>query len=144
MKLFLRGALAMGVSALFAAAAFSDTPTAKTPILPQPPATSATAATPTTSSCGCAADGAAGRSGRSRRLGNRGDASTPRIDKIMQSREEGSQKAMELFKRLAGPPVNPQPAGPYVREPKPTSQPGTVVFPQHPFARSPRDFFMQD
>lgn len=26
----------------------------------------------------------------------------------------------------------------------PTTQPGTVVFPQHPFARSPRDFFMID
>jgi hypothetical protein len=26
----------------------------------------------------------------------------------------------------------------------PTTQPGTLVFPQHPFARSPRDFFMID
>ena len=26
----------------------------------------------------------------------------------------------------------------------PRTQPGTVVFPQHPFARSPRDFFMMD
>lgn len=26
----------------------------------------------------------------------------------------------------------------------PVTQPGTVVFPQHPFARSPRDFFMID
>ncbi len=26
----------------------------------------------------------------------------------------------------------------------PRTQPGTVVFPQHPFARSPRDFFMVD
>lgn len=26
----------------------------------------------------------------------------------------------------------------------PTTQPGTVVFPQHPFVRSPRDFFMID
>jgi hypothetical protein len=26
----------------------------------------------------------------------------------------------------------------------PQTQPGTLVFPQHPFARSPRDFFMID
>ena len=26
----------------------------------------------------------------------------------------------------------------------PRTQPGTVVFPQHPFVRSPRDFFMVD
>jgi hypothetical protein len=26
----------------------------------------------------------------------------------------------------------------------PRTQPGTVVFPQHPFARSPRDYFMVD
>src|SRR5262249_34481566 len=26
----------------------------------------------------------------------------------------------------------------------PHTQPGTVVFPQHPFARSPRDYFMVD
>ena len=26
----------------------------------------------------------------------------------------------------------------------PRTQPGTVVFPQHPFVRSPRDFFMAD
>jgi hypothetical protein len=30
------------------------------------------------------------------------------------------------------------------RTPAPHSQPGTVVFPQHPFARSPRDYFMMD
>jgi hypothetical protein len=32
----------------------------------------------------------------------------------------------------------------YDRGPFPTSQPGTVVFPQHPFARSPRDYFMSE
>ena len=30
------------------------------------------------------------------------------------------------------------------RDPHARTQPGTVVFPQHPFARSPRDFFMMD
>jgi hypothetical protein len=34
--------------------------------------------------------------------------------------------------------------GQYDHSPFPTSQAGTVVFPQHPFARSPRDYFMAD
>ncbi len=37
----------------------------------------------------------------------------------------------------AGPAADPRHGGPH-------TQPGTVVFPQHPFARSPRDFFMMD
>ena len=36
------------------------------------------------------------------------------------------------------------PLGHFDHSPFPTSQPGTVVFPQHPFARSPRDYFMAD
>ena len=35
-----------------------------------------------------------------------------------------------------------QPADPHHKAPR--TQPGTVVFPQHPFARGPRDFFMVD
>jgi hypothetical protein len=34
--------------------------------------------------------------------------------------------------------------GQYDHSPFPTQQAGTVVFPQHPFARSPRDYFMAD
>jgi hypothetical protein len=34
--------------------------------------------------------------------------------------------------------------GHFDHSPFPTSQPGTVVFPQHPYARSPRDYFMAD
>ncbi|MFL5339046.1 MAG: hypothetical protein ACJ8F7_02670 [Gemmataceae bacterium] len=36
----------------------------------------------------------------------------------------------------------PDPFPPH--DPHARTQPGTVVFPQHPFARSPRDFFMMD
>ena len=34
--------------------------------------------------------------------------------------------------------------GQFDHSPFPTQQAGTVVFPQHPFARSPRDYFMAD
>jgi hypothetical protein len=34
--------------------------------------------------------------------------------------------------------------GQFDHSPFPTSQSGTVVFPQHPYARSPRDYFMAD
>jgi hypothetical protein len=34
--------------------------------------------------------------------------------------------------------------GQYDHSPFPTSQPGTVVFPQSPYIRSPRDYFMAD
>jgi len=34
--------------------------------------------------------------------------------------------------------------GQFEHGPFPTQQAGTVVFPQHPFARSPRDYFMAD
>ena len=38
----------------------------------------------------------------------------------------------------------PDPAPQAKWTPPPRTQPGTVVFPQHPFARSPRDYFMMD
>ena len=46
---------------------------------------------------------------------------------------------------LAGPPVEASAAPPGGhKKGGPHTQPGTVVFPQHPFARSPRDFFMME
>ena len=168
MKLFLRGTFALGISAALASAALSDTPTGPASKAPAGTATTKPAQPPaTTTSTGCTTGTVvSGRGhifggrllgGRTSSIGHvsgshvsglsgRLDAAGNRIDEIMQKGEERQQRFSEFFNHLAGPPIdsNGQPSGGGKREPKPITQPGTVVFPQHPFARSPRDFFMME
>jgi hypothetical protein len=170
MKLFLRGTFALGILAALASTALSDAPTApatKAPTMSPGSATTKPAQpTAATDSTGCSTSSVVS-SGRGRIFGGRLrgghvsgvshlsgshvsglsgrlDVAGNRIDEFMQKGEERQQRLGELFNHLAGPPIDGQgqPTGP--RTPKPTTQPGTVVFPQSPFVRSPRDYFMQD
>jgi hypothetical protein len=124
MKLFLRGLFALGVTAVFAFTASADTPAAPANAAP------AVAASGGCSSCGTA--------GKNHRFGHR-------VDHVAESYIAFNDRVGAFFTRLAGPQVDPSaaPAG-GKQKGGPHTQPGTVVFPQHPFLRSPRDFFMTE
>lgn len=150
MKLFMRGVLAFGVSALIAAAASADTPPPPVANAKIGTATAGAAPAPAPAingNCGCVED--AGIDGGRRRLGGRlGGRSARtgggRVDGIVERYEGGRAGFSAFLQRLAGPPVegSAAPAGGVGKKGGPHTQPGTVVFPQHPFVRSPRDFFM--
>ena len=154
MKLFLRGLFALSAATAFASAAFSDGPAP--PVAPKNKGPAA--ATTDASGAPCAVEGQTNISGRTigghsigrgrfgnGKLSSRLDAGSNRIDQAMERGEERQQRFNDFLKRLAGPPVDVAAASHNTHhEPRPQTQPGTVVFPQHPFARSPRDFFMQD
>jgi hypothetical protein len=167
MKLFLRGAFALGISVFLASTAFSDTPAPpiapknKVPISPVMPAAPAVTAQPSAAYCppaggeivgssrrfgGRLFGGRLGSGGRASGLSGRFDALSERVDASMQKGEERQERFQEFLRRLAGPPVEgtASTGGGFGHAPKAHTQPGTVVFPQHPFVRSPRDYFMQD
>jgi hypothetical protein len=143
MKFFLRGILALGLPALLATVAFADNPT-PAPATPAKPAAPA-AGTAVAGNGGCSSCGS--ESGSRRRFGLFAKYTPPpggdRVDHLV-ARYDATNKCINgFFQKLAGPQVNPS-ATPVCQKGAPNTQPGTVVFPQHPFARSPRDFFMQD
>jgi hypothetical protein len=164
MKLFLRGAFALGIFAALASTALSQPPPPATR-LPATPVGPAVA--PATAACD-PATGTVISSGRGRHFGGRVfggrvgggfsgshmsglsarlDVAGDRIDQAMQKGEERQQRFNEFLKHMAGPPVEAQAQQAGFgggRAPRNATQPGTVVFPQHPFVRSPRDFFMVD
>lgn len=166
MKLFLRGMLAAGLFAIASGSILADTPappiaptTTTPPINISPshgnPAPLASAPASTIighgqAGCGCGGDvssiGSAGvvlgsggiSSGGRGRFGRR-------IDALAERYLNANNRLNSAFERLAGPPVYPTATGGgFGFRDRPTTQPGTVVFPQHPFARSPRDFFMTE
>ena len=116
MKLFLRGLLALALVAAFGLTATAGNKG---------------------SDCGCNGNGGAEKRGLFSKLGHR-------ADHVAEGYIAANNRIGEIFSKLAGPPVDPV-AGPVLggkQKGGPHTQPGTVVFPQHPFARSPRDFFM--
>lgn len=162
MKLFLRGAFALGISIAIASTALSDTPpppTAPTNRVPAMPA-GPVVAQPAAANCVTGTEvvgpsrkfggrlfggGHIGTTGRFSGLSGRFDALSARIDEGVAKSEERQDRFNEFLRRLAGPPVDGTAStGGGGHAPKANTQPGTVVFPQHPFVRSPRDYFMQD
>jgi len=166
MKLFLRGLLALGIAAALALTANADTPPATLPSTN--PAPAAKAAAPGTAVAGapaggcstCAADGSAHRllkgrfsrhgvavAGGSGRFSGAADAAGQKAERLAEGYLGFQERLGAFFERLAGPPVEPVAGGNgFGKGGKGGSntQPGTVVFPQHPFVRSPRDYFMTE
>lgn len=130
MKFFLRGILALGLPAILAAIASAQAP--------------APAAGPVAASGGCSS--CAGDNG-GHRFALFGRYTPPpggdRVDHFMERYEATNKCFNNFLQRLAGPQVNPGPAS-NCHQKAPHTQPGTLVFPQHPFLRSPRDYFMED
>jgi hypothetical protein len=166
MKLMLRGLLALGVAAVVALTASAESGVPQ--LLPSkttPPAPTVTPAATVTAGGGCATcgDGSAHRVLKGR-LFRRGDGAIAygasgglaarteglgaRADRVAEGYIHFNERLGNAFERLAGPPVDGAPAGPGSGGGKhkggPNTQPGTLVFPQHPFVRSPRDFFMME
>ncbi len=163
MKLFLRSAFALGISVAVASTALSDTPPPPKAPTNRVPATVAVAPGTAQPAANCQTGeivapsrrfggrrfggfgGRFGSGGRTSGLSGRFDSLSQRIDAGVQKGEERQERFNEFLRRLAGPPVDATAsAGGHGHAPKATTQPGTVVFPQHPFVRSPRDYFMQD
>jgi len=137
MKFFLRGLMALGLPALLATIASAQNPA---------PAQAAPAQGQVASSGGCSSCGSYGtESGSKRKYGFFGRYNPPpggdRVDHLVARKDALGQCKQSFLQRLAGPQVDPQPGS---CGKGPNTQPGTVVFPQHPFIRSPRDYFMQD
>ena len=155
MTLILRGLLALGLPTLFTTFALADAPAAgKATASASSKTTPATAST--ANGCTTCAPESKGLFGRTRHLksgrliaANEGGRILRPVgeDRVGQAADRylaANDRIGAFFERLAGPPVDPAPGGLGKKDRGPTTQPGTVVFPQHPFARSPRDFFMQD
>jgi hypothetical protein len=144
MKFFLRGILALGLPALLATFAFADNPAPTNPAPASAPAQAQGAAV--ASNGGCSSCGAQGNSRR--RFGFFQKYTPPaggdRIDHLVARYDASNKCVSNFFARLAGPEVNPPATKLCGNKGGPYTQPGTVVFPQHPFVRSPRDYFMQD
>ncbi len=138
MKFFLRGIMALGLPAILATIASAQNPA--------PVAPAATAQGPAVVSGGCSTCG--GESGSHRRFNRFGRYTAPaggdRVDHFMTRYDEANHRINGFFEKLAGPEVNPAPRSGCNGKGGLQTQPGTLVFPQHPFIRSPRDFFMQD
>lgn len=167
MKSFLRASLVAGLFAVATLAHGADTPAP--PIAPNNKAAAAPAAiakpgAPTTitstNACNdCSANKVLGgrlggrfgsRQGFARAGGLSGGVYAGRIDgsradQLAEGYLAAGDRIGAFFSRLAGPPVDvaATPHGGFNKG-GPHTQPGTVVFPQHPFVRSPRDFFMTE
>lgn len=144
MKLFLRGVTACGISLILAVATTAQQPAAS-------PAGNGSAPTVAADSNGISADcGCDGSTGSAHRLlrgrfGRLGQGMGQRVDRLAECYIGVNQGISGLFQRLAGPPVEPTTGGGFGKHKGgPYTQPGTVVFPRHPFVRSPRDFFMME
>lgn len=144
MKLFLRGVAACGISLILAVVATAQQPGAS-------PEAKANGSTPVVApqgnlaDCGC--DGTTGSAHRllKGRFGRLGQGMGQRVDRLAECYIGVNQGISGLFQRLAGPPVEPTVGGGFGKHKGgPYTQPGTVVFPHHPFVRSPRDFFMME
>ena len=170
MKLMLRGLLALGVAAVVALTASAES--AAPQLLPptsNPPAPAAGPAAPaakaTANGGGCATcegsahrvlkgrifrrgDGAIGYGGVSGAgLAARTEGLGARADRLAEGYIHFNERIGNAFERLAGPPVDGSAStGSAGGKHKggPNTQPGTLVFPQSPFVRSPRDFFMME
>jgi len=167
MKRFMRGLLACGTLAV--ASTCASAADAKVVIGPTNAPVAAPVGVPVgvpvagTSGCGCETDGVAvsgsagrvfggrlgGRFGRSRGGisggGSRLDALGARADGVAEAYLGFNQRIGGFFEKIAGPPVDVAAAGQGKGgKGGPYTQPGTLVFPQHPFVRSPRDYFMED
>lgn len=120
MEIFIRGLVALGIALAVATIGFSQTPPAA------PPAAGAAPAAPATVDNGCGlAPGLKLFNGRLCHFFG-GD---------------GAHGWAGKGKGLGGP-GDPQAQAGHNKGPR--TQPGTLVYPQHPFVRSPRDFFMID
>jgi hypothetical protein len=142
MKFFLRGLMALGLPALLATIASAQNPNPAPAAAPAAPAQGAVA----TASGGCSS--CASDNGSHRRFGLFGRYTPPaggdRVDHLV-ARYDATNKCINgFFQRLAGPEVNPAPHSGCGGKGGPNTQPGTLVFPQQPFIRSPRDYFMVD
>jgi hypothetical protein len=139
MKFFLRGILALGLPAILATIASAQNPA--------PAPAQAPAAGPAVVSGGCSNCGAENGGGQ-RRYGLFGRYQPPaggdRVDHFMDRYQAITKCQNNFLQRLAGPQINPAPASACKGKGGPNVQPGTLVFPQHPFIRSPRDYFMED
>lgn len=144
MKLFLRGVAAFGVGLIFTFAATAQQPAASSGANGSAPAATAQGNS-ISADCGCdCGNGSANRllKGRFSRFGQ---GMGQRVDRLAECYIGVNQGISGLFQRLAGPPVEPVAgAGFGKHKGGPYTQPGTVVFPHHPFVRSPRDFFMME
>jgi len=141
MKLLLRGLLTVGVGLMLSLAAKAKDPDTKA----NPAAHPATSSTTVSADCGCGATtGSAHRVLRGR-IGRLGDNLGQRTDRVAEAYIGVNQRISGIFQRLAGPPVEPTVGSGFAKHKGgPYTQPGTVVFPHHPFVRSPRDFFMME
>lgn len=142
MKWIWRGLVAMSVGLVFTVAAQAQSPATATN------SAAPTAAAPSSNSsvaCGCeVSSGSAHRALRGR-FGRLADNLGQRTDRVAEAYIGVNQRISGFFQRLAGPPVEPSVGGGFGKQKGgPYTQPGTVVFPHHPFVRSPRDFFMME
>src|SRR5262245_524511 len=165
MNLFVRGLLALGVSAAVAltAAAAENTTPRLLPSKSTPAAPAAAPATVTAGGCATCADGSAHRVLKGRFFKRGGDGAAgfgangnlsasasglgAKAERVAEAYIGLNEKLGQCFQKLAGPPVDPGTGGSGgfgKHKGGPYTQPGTVVFPQHPFIRSPRDFFMME
>ncbi len=144
MKRFLRGLLVCGIGLILTGAAHAQQPGAASAANGAAPAANAQGNS-YPAACGCDNNtGSAHRvfKGRFSRLGQ---GLGQRADRLAECYIGVNQGISSLFQRLAGPQVEPTAgAGFGKHKGGPYTQPGTVVFPHHPFVRSPRDFFMME
>ena len=124
MEIFIRGLVALGIALAVAAYGFSDVVQAPLPD-------------------GVAAAPAAGNGNA-----DSGYGWAPRVKHVFGHSHSscgcGSSGSGHFGGHFGGHGQVAAPAPQSARVPPPRTQPGTVVFPQHPFARGPRDFFMAD
>ena len=80
----------------------------------------------------------------SRATGARVEGLGARADHVAEGYIAANDRLGAFFNRLAGPPVDVAAAPHGGHKGGPGTQPGTLAFPQHPFVRSPRDYFMTE